>query len=85
MRPIPHTAGVYLAALQFVFALGWTSMRFILPQLAAAVGLPSGAVIVILMLDQAIFTMTDFAMGVAADKVSHLVGRLSHWLRRSRW
>jgi hypothetical protein len=80
MRPIPHTAGVYLAVLQFVFALGWTVYAIYLPQLAAAVGLPGGAVIVILMLDQAIFTMTDFAMGVAADKVSHLVGRLSHWV-----
>jgi hypothetical protein len=32
------------------------------------------------MLDQAIFTVTDFAMGVAADKVSRLVGRLGHWV-----
>jgi hypothetical protein len=32
------------------------------------------------MLDQAIFTVTDFAMGVAADKVSRLIGRLGHWV-----
>ena len=32
------------------------------------------------MLDQAIFTATDFAMGVASDKVSRLVGRLGHWV-----
>jgi hypothetical protein len=32
------------------------------------------------MLDQAIFTVTDFAVGVAADKVSRLVGRLGHWV-----
>ena len=31
------------------------------------------------MLDQAIFTVTDFAMGVASDKVSRTVGRLGHW------
>ncbi len=36
--------------------------------------------IFILMLDQVIFTMTDFAMGVAADKVSRLIGRLGHWV-----
>jgi MFS family permease len=80
MRQIPHAAGLYLAVLELVFALGWTVYAVYLPQLAAAVGLSAGTVIVILMLDQAIFTVTDFAMGVAADKVSRLVGRLGHWV-----
>lgn len=80
MRPIPHAAGVYLAVLQLVFALGWTTYAIYLPRLAASVGLSAGAVIVILMLDQAIFTVTDFSMGVAADKVSRLIGRLGHWV-----
>jgi hypothetical protein len=80
MRPIPHAAGLYLAVLELVFALGWTVYAVYLPQLAAAVGLSAGTVIIILMLDQAIFTVTDFAMGVAADKVSRLVGRLGHWV-----
>jgi MFS family permease len=79
MRPIPHAAGLYLAVLQLVFALGWTVYAIYLPRLAASVGLSAGAVIVILMLDQIIFTITDFSMGVAADKVSRLVGRLGHW------
>ena len=43
-------------------------------------GIAGSAVILILMLDQAIFTVTDFAMGIAADKVSRLVGRLGHWV-----
>ena len=80
MRPIPQAAGLYLAVLQLVFALGWTTYAIYLPKLAASVGLSAGAVIVMLMLDQAIFTVTDFAMGVAADKVSRLVGRLGHWV-----
>ena len=80
MRPIPQAAGIYLAVLQFVFALGWTSYAIYLPKLAAAVGLSAGAVVLILMLDQAIFTVTDFSMGVAADRVSRLVGRLGHWV-----
>jgi MFS family permease len=71
---------VYLAVLQFVFALGWTSYAFYLPKLAAAVGLSAGAVGLILMLDQIIFTATDFSMGVAADKVSRVIGRLGHWV-----
>jgi len=80
MRPIPQAAGLYLAVLQFVFALGWTTYAIYLPKLAASVGLPAGAVILMLMLDQAIFTVTDFSMGIAADKVSRLVGRLGHWV-----
>ncbi len=80
MRPVPQAAGIYLAVLQFVFALGWTSYAFYLPKLAAAVGLSAGAVGIILILDQAIFTVTDFSMGVAADKVSRVLGRLGHWV-----
>jgi hypothetical protein len=80
MRPIPHAAGVYLGVLQLVFALGWTTYAVYLPKLAASVGLTSGAVILILMLDQVIFTVTDFAMGIAADNVSRLIGRLGHWV-----
>jgi len=80
MRPIPQAAGIYLAVLQFVFALGWTSYAFYLPKLAAAVGLSATAVGLILMLDQAIFTVTDFSMGIAADRVSRVLGRLGHWV-----
>jgi len=80
MGPIPQAAGIYLAVLQFVFTLGWTSYAIYLPKLAAAVGLSAGAVGLILMLDQAIFTVTDFSMGVVADRVSRLVGRLGHWV-----
>jgi hypothetical protein len=80
MRPIPHLIGLYLAVLELVFTLGWTVYAIYLPRLAASVGISSSAVILILMLDQAIFTLTDFAMGVAADKISSLVGRLGHWV-----
>ena len=80
MRRIPQAAGIYLAVLRFVFALGWTSYAIYLPRLAAAVGLSAAAVVPILMLDQAIFTITDFSMGIAADKVSRVLGRLGHWV-----
>src|ERR1700692_4788709 len=68
--------GVYLAILQLVFTLGWTTYVIYLPKLAADVGIAPSAVILILMLDQAIFTVTDTAMGMAADRISHIVGRL---------
>jgi hypothetical protein len=80
MRKIPQGAGLYLAVLELAFALGWTVYAIYLPRLAASAGIAAGMVIYILMLDQAIFTVTDFAMGVASDKVSRLVGRLGHWV-----
>src|SRR4051794_32627924 len=71
-----NRAGVYLAILQLVFTLGWTTYVIYLPKLAAEVGIAPTAVIFILMLDQAIFTITDTAMGIVADKIAPFVGRL---------
>jgi hypothetical protein len=72
-----NRTGVYLAVLQLVFTLGWTTYVIYLPKLAAEAGIAPSAVILLLMLDQAVFTITDTAMGIAADRVSKLVGRLS--------
>src|SRR3954452_13115753 len=72
-----NRTGVYLAVLQLVFTLGWTTYVINLPKLAASVGIAPSAVILILMLDQAIFTVTDTAMGIAADRVGKIAGRLS--------
>jgi len=72
-----NRTGVYLAMLQLVFTLGWVTYVIYLPKLAAQVGIAPSAVILILMLDQAVFTVTDTAMGIAADRISSLVGRLS--------
>lgn len=69
-------AGVYLAVLQLVFTLLWTVYVIYLPKLAADVGIAPSAVILILMLDQLIFTVTDTAMGIFADRMSRIVGRL---------
>jgi hypothetical protein len=69
-------AGVYIAILQLVFTLGWTTYVIYLPKLAAQVGIAPAAVILILMLDQAIFTVMDTAMGIVADRIVPVVGRL---------
>ena len=61
--------GWYLAALQFFFALTWTVYVVYLPKLAGAAGIAPKAIILILLLDQAIFTVCDFLTGIAADKV----------------
>src|SRR5512141_2185289 len=71
-----NRTGVYLAVLQLVFTLGWTTYVIYLPKLAAEVGIAPSAVILLLMLDQAVFTVTDTAMGIAADRIAPFVGRL---------
>ena len=71
-----NRTGGYLAVLQLVFTLGWTTYVIYLPKLAAQVGIAPSAVILILMMDQAIFTITDTAMGIAADRIAPFVGRL---------
>ncbi|MGL3214539.1 MFS transporter [Bradyrhizobium sp. BR 1433] len=71
-----NRTGVYLAVLQLVFTLGWTTYLIYLPKLCADVGIAPLTVILILMMDQGIFTVTDTAMGMAADRISSLVGRL---------
>jgi MFS family permease len=68
--------GLYLAFLQLVFTLLWTTYVIYLPKLAAQVGIAPGAVILLLMLDQGIFTVTDTAMGMVADRIASVVGRL---------
>ena len=71
-----NRTGVYLAILQFVLTLGWTTYLIYLPQLAAKVGIAPTTVILILMMDQGIFTVTDTAMGIFADRLAPVVGRL---------
>ena len=46
-----NRTGLYLAVLQLVFTLGWTTYVIYLPKLAAEVGIAPTAVIFILMLE----------------------------------
>jgi hypothetical protein len=71
-----NRAGIYLAVLQLLFTLLWTVYVIYLPKLAAQAGIAPTAVIFILMMDQLIFTVTDTAMGIAADRIAPFVGRL---------
>src|SRR5438105_479921 len=70
--------GLYLGVVQFFFALCWTVYVIYLPQLAAQAGIPRQWVIWILMLDQLIFVLADYAMGVASDRIARIIGRLGH-------
>jgi len=80
MGTTSHRFGWYLAVLQLFFALCWTIYVIYLPKLAAAAGIAPKAVILVLMLDQAIFTVCDFSTGIAADKVTRVLGRLGVWV-----
>ena len=72
--------GIYFAVVQFLFVTCWTVYVIFLPQLAAQAGIEKKWVIYILMADQVIFTLMDFAMGVAADRVQRVLGRLGRLL-----
>lgn len=73
---VPRRVALFLAGVQFFFALTWVIYVIYLPQLAAQAGLPKAAVLWLLMLDQLIFVVVDFAMGVAADRAARQVRRI---------
>lgn len=76
----PHGVGVYFGTVQFLFAATWVVYVIYLPQLARQVGLDAKAVLLILLADQLIFALMDVAMGVAADRVARIVGKLGRWV-----
>jgi MFS family permease len=69
---------VYLGALQLAFALTWTVYVIYLPALAVEAGLDKRWVPWILLLDQLIFALCDWAVGRAADKSGATLGRVGH-------
>jgi MFS transporter len=61
---------------QFFFITTWTIYVIYLPKLLAAAGLQANDAIWILMLDQLVFMVMDVVMGVAADRVGRVLGRI---------
>src|SRR5262249_3698595 len=74
---VPQGAAVYLAVIQFVFATMWVIYVLFLPGLVQAAGIPQGWIIWILIFDQVLFIVMDVALGVMADRVMRLYGRLA--------
>lgn len=74
-RP-PLTIALYLAAVQFAFAVGWVVYVVYLPQLALQAGLERRWVPWLLMADQLVFIVTDLAVGVASDRAARVLGRI---------
>jgi len=77
---VPTATALYLALLQFLFNLCWVVYAIYLPKLAAGVGMAAGTVLLILLLDQAIFAVFDTATGMAADRMSRVIGRIGRWV-----
>jgi MFS family permease len=63
---------------QLFLALGWTVYVIFLPQLAAQAGLAKELVPWLLLMDQAIFAVMDWALGTMADRVAGAVERLGN-------
>ena len=77
---VSSATALYLALLQFLFNLCWVVYVIYVPTLAANAGIAAGAVILILMMDQAIFTVFDVATGVAADRMSRIIGQIGRFV-----
>ena len=77
---VPVAVGLYLAAVQLAFALGWVVYVAYLPALAEQAGLGARWVPWLLLADQLVFIATDLAVGLASDRAARLVGRLGRWV-----
>lgn len=73
---VSGATALYLALLQFLFNLCWVVYVIYLPALAGNIGIAAGTVILILLMDQAIFTVFDVATGVGADRMSRIIGKV---------
>jgi len=72
--------GLYLAAVQLLFALGWIVYVVFLPQLAQQAGLPARWLPWLLAADQLVFVLTDLAVGLASDRAARVLGRIGRWV-----
>ena len=65
---VPHAAAIYLAVVQFFFAIGWTVYVIFLPTLLAQAGLPKTIAIWFIAADQIAFMLSDLFIGVWIDR-----------------
>jgi len=72
--------GLYFGLVQFLFVSCWTVYVIFLPGLMAQAGIDKRWTIWILMADQLVFAVMDFAIGVAADRVLATLRRIGPWL-----
>lgn len=76
VRAASTRVGLYFGLLQFVFGLTWVGYVIYLPQLAAQAGINRGVVGWLLVVDQIIFALCDWAAGIAVDRVAKVIGQV---------
>jgi Na+/melibiose symporter-like transporter len=76
----PTAIGLYLAGVQFLFAVCWIVYVIYLPALAEQAGLPKSAVPWLLLMAQLIFVACDLAVGVWSDRAAGVLGRIGWWV-----
>jgi MFS family permease len=77
---IPRSAALYLAAVQFFFAVTWTLYIIYLPSLAGRAGIGPEWIPWILVADQVVFAVMDVLTGFWVDKVRAGFARLGGWI-----
>ncbi len=68
--------GWWVGLVHALLALSWTAYVLFLPSFVARVGLPASIVIWIVLLDQALFAVTDWGSAVFADRIARVWRRL---------
>lgn len=78
----PHSrAAAYLGVVQFFFFATWIVYVVYLGDLLSAIGWdPKTVLIWFILLDQAVFALTDTAMGAWADRVERWLGQIGPWI-----
>ena len=75
--------GVYLAGVQFLFALCWVVYAAYLPQLVGQLGFRGEEARIvpwILVIDQIVFIVSDLVVGAWSDRAARVLSRLSSWM-----
>ncbi|MET0068355.1 MAG: hypothetical protein ABW076_18575 [Candidatus Thiodiazotropha sp.] len=72
--------GLYLALIQFLFAICWLVYVIYLGDLLDQVGIGRKNLPWIILVDQMVFMLMDVMMGFNADRVARMVGRLGPWI-----
>jgi hypothetical protein len=67
---------LWATTIQGLFALTWALYVAFLPGLLARAGLEAGLAILFVLLDQAVFAVTDWASGIYADRLVRLLNRI---------
>lgn len=78
--PRLRAAALQLALIQFFFVTTWVVYVTFLGELLERVGLGRDFLVGFILLDQAVFAVTDIAMGYAADRVERALGRLGPFI-----